>query len=163
MEGDDDNHPDFAKVHKDNHVANSQPGPKMQTQKQVNFEPLNLIESQARELSVEQLNFTEEQAMEAFMHFDSDGDGHISSAELSHVLLSLGQRLSAEELDQMMLVAGAQDSEHVTQDQFLKVVMSTNCESVKWRQVTDELGRPRVGGSLHSVSVGSLTKQHELM
>ena len=29
--------------------------------------------------------------------------------------------------------------------------------------VTDELGRPRVGGSLHSVSVGSLTKQHELM
>ncbi len=39
---------------------------------------------------------------EAFHVFDKDGDGFISAAELRHVMTTLGEKLTDEEVDEMM-------------------------------------------------------------
>ena len=41
---------------------------------------------------------TEEEIKEAFKVFDKDGNGFISAAELRHVMTSLGEKLSDEEV-----------------------------------------------------------------
>lgn len=43
--------------------------------------------------------------MEAFRVFDRNGDGFISPAELHHVMTNLGERLSEEEVDEMIATA----------------------------------------------------------
>lgn len=45
---------------------------------------------------------TEEEIKEAFKVFDKDGKGTISAAELRHVLTNLGEKLSEEEVDEMI-------------------------------------------------------------
>mmetsp|Transcript_15582 Transcript_15582/g.2596 ORF Transcript_15582/g.2596 Transcript_15582/m.2596 type:complete len:81 (+) Transcript_15582:156-398(+) len=45
---------------------------------------------------------TEEELRELFMVFDRDGDGHITPAELRHVMKTLGEALSEEEVDEIM-------------------------------------------------------------
>ena len=45
---------------------------------------------------------TEDTLREAFKVFDKDGNGYISSAELRHVMTSLGERLTDEEVDDMI-------------------------------------------------------------
>ncbi|KAF9345906.1 hypothetical protein BGX34_004369 [Mortierella sp. NVP85] len=43
-----------------------------------------------------------EEILEAFKVFDKDGNGYITPAELRHVMSNLGEKLSDEELDQMI-------------------------------------------------------------
>ena len=45
---------------------------------------------------------TEEEIREAFKVFDKNGDGYISAAELRHVMTNLGERLTDEEVDEMI-------------------------------------------------------------
>ena len=45
---------------------------------------------------------TEEEIKEAFKVFDKDGKGTISAAELRHVLTNLGEKLTEEEVDEMI-------------------------------------------------------------
>lgn len=45
----------------------------------------------------------DQEIMEAFKVFDKNGDGYISGAELKHVLNSIGEKLSDEELETMIL------------------------------------------------------------
>ena len=44
----------------------------------------------------------DETLQEAFAVFDKDGNGFISAAELRHVMTNLGQRLTDEEVDEMI-------------------------------------------------------------
>jgi len=45
---------------------------------------------------------TENDIREAFRVFDKDGTGYVSVAELKHAMISLGERLSEEEVDQLI-------------------------------------------------------------
>ncbi len=45
---------------------------------------------------------TEEEIREAFRVFDKDGNGFISAAELRHVMTNLGEKLTDEEVDEMI-------------------------------------------------------------
>jgi len=45
---------------------------------------------------------TEEELIEAFKVFDRDGNGFISAAELRHVMCNLGEKLTDEEVDEMI-------------------------------------------------------------
>lgn len=45
---------------------------------------------------------SEEEIKEAFKVFDKDGNGFISAAELRHVMTNLGEKLTDEEVDEMI-------------------------------------------------------------
>ena len=45
---------------------------------------------------------TDEELREAFKVFDKDGNGFISAAELRHVMTNLGEKLTDEEVDEMI-------------------------------------------------------------
>ena len=45
---------------------------------------------------------TEEEIKEAFRVFDKDGNGFISAAELRHVMTNLGEKLTDEEVNEMI-------------------------------------------------------------
>ncbi|CAF3336768.1 unnamed protein product [Rotaria socialis] len=45
---------------------------------------------------------TEDDIREAFRVFDKDGTGYVSVAELKHAMISLGERLSEEEVDELI-------------------------------------------------------------
>ena len=45
---------------------------------------------------------SEEEILEAFKVFDKDGNGFISAAELRHIMTNLGEKLTDEEVDEMI-------------------------------------------------------------
>jgi len=66
---------------------------------------------------------TAEDFIEGLRHFDKDGNGYISSAELRHLLTTLGEKLSDEEVEQ--LLAGHEDSQgNVHYEEFVRAVMN---------------------------------------
>ncbi|VDN03995.1 unnamed protein product [Thelazia callipaeda] len=67
-------------------------------------------------------NHTLEEFVEGLSHFDKEGNGMINIAELRHLLTTLGERLSDEEVDQ--LLAGHDDSHgNVNISDFVRAIM----------------------------------------
>ena len=56
---------------------------------------------------------TEEELIEAFKVFDRDGNGLISAAELRHVMTNLGEKLTDEEVDEMIREADIDGDGHI--------------------------------------------------
>jgi len=66
---------------------------------------------------------TAEDFIEGLRHFDKDGNGYISSAELRHLLTTLGEKLTEEEVEALM--AGHEDPHgNVNYEEFVRMVMS---------------------------------------
>ncbi|CAG9853573.1 unnamed protein product [Phyllotreta striolata] len=66
---------------------------------------------------------TAEDFIEGLRHFDKDGNGYISSAELRHLLTTLGEKLMDDEVEQLLL--GHEDSHgNVNYEEFVKAIMS---------------------------------------
>ncbi|KAG8044517.1 hypothetical protein GUJ93_ZPchr0067g6548, partial [Zizania palustris] len=69
---------------------------------------------------------SEEELKEAFRVFDKDQNGFISAAELRHVMTNLGEKLTDEEVDEMIREADVDGDGQINYDEFVKVMMA-NC------------------------------------
>lgn len=65
---------------------------------------------------------TSDNLREAFRIFDKDGNGMINAAELRHVLTNLGEKLTDEEVDEMIREADMTGDGQVNYDEFVKVM-----------------------------------------
>jgi len=64
---------------------------------------------------------TEEELIEAFKVFDRDGNGFISAAELRHVMTNLGEKLTDEEVDEMIREADVDGDGQINYEEFVKM------------------------------------------
>lgn len=62
---------------------------------------------------------SEEEIREAFRVFDKDGNGFISAAELRHVMTNLGEKLTDEEVDEMIREADIDGDGQVNYEGYL--------------------------------------------
>jgi len=67
---------------------------------------------------------TEEELIEAFKVFDRDGNGFISAAELRHVMTNLGEKLTDEEVDEMIREADVDGDGQINYEEFVKMMMA---------------------------------------
>jgi calmodulin len=67
---------------------------------------------------------SEEEIKEAFKVFDKDGNGFISAAELRHVMTNLGEKLTDEEVDEMIREADIDGDGQINYEEFVKMMMS---------------------------------------
>jgi len=68
---------------------------------------------------------SEEELIEAFKVFDRDGNGFISAAELRHVMTNLGEKLTDEEVDEMIREADVDGDGQINYEEFVKMMMAT--------------------------------------
>ncbi|XP_061496310.1 calmodulin-like protein 3 [Rhineura floridana] len=66
---------------------------------------------------------SEEEIREAFRVFDKEGNGYISAAELRHVMTNLGEKLTDEEVDEMIKEADVDRDGRVNYEEFVRVMM----------------------------------------
>ncbi|PPR89743.1 hypothetical protein GOBAR_AA30940 [Gossypium barbadense] len=69
---------------------------------------------------------SEEELKEAFRVFDKDQNGFISAAELRHVMTNLGEKLTDEEVDEMIREADVDGDGQINYEEFVKVMMAKN-------------------------------------
>ncbi|KAL4448878.1 hypothetical protein ABPG77_007595 [Micractinium sp. CCAP 211/92] len=67
---------------------------------------------------------SEAELMEAFKVFDKDGNGFISAAELRHVMTNLGEKLTDEEVDEMIREADTDGDGQVDYNEFVKMMLA---------------------------------------
>ena len=67
---------------------------------------------------------SEEELKEAFKVFDKDGSGFISASELRSVMVNLGERLTDEEVDEMIREADIDGDGQINYEEFVKMMMS---------------------------------------
>ncbi|XP_042400121.1 calmodulin-like isoform X1 [Zingiber officinale] len=67
---------------------------------------------------------SEEELKEAFKVFDKDQNGFISKNELKNVMMSLGEKLTDEEVDQMIKEADLDGDGQVNYEEFVKMMKS---------------------------------------
>lgn len=79
---------------------------------------LNLMVRKMRETD------TEEELIEAFQVFDREGNGLITAQELRHVMTNLGEKLSAEEADEMIREADVDGDGQINYEEFVKMMLS---------------------------------------
>jgi calmodulin len=67
---------------------------------------------------------TEEEVINAFKVFDKDGNGMISSTELRHVMTTLGDQLTDEEVDEMIREADIDGDGYINYEEFVRMMMA---------------------------------------
>ena len=67
---------------------------------------------------------TEEELIEAFKVFDRDGNGLISGNELQHVMNSLGENISQDEVEEMIKEADLDGDGYINYEEFVKMIMN---------------------------------------
>jgi len=67
--------------------------------------------------------YTFDDIAEGLRHFDADGSGFINAAELRHLLTALGEKLTEDEVEQL-LEGVADDDGKVNYEMFIKQIMN---------------------------------------
>ena len=66
----------------------------------------------------------EEQRREVFMFFDADEKGFITVSDLRQAMINLGEKLTDNDVRQMIKEADINEDGHVSYDEFIKIVSS---------------------------------------
>ena len=61
---------------------------------------------------------------EAFREFDLDKNGFVGAAEIAHVLQSMGEKATDDEVDEMILMADLDGDGRISFDEFFKLINS---------------------------------------
>ena len=69
---------------------------------------------------------TEEELLEAFKVFDRDGNGLISGNELQHVMTSLGENISQDEVEEMIKEADLDGDGYINYEEFVRMILNKN-------------------------------------
>jgi Ca2+-binding EF-hand superfamily protein len=69
-------------------------------------------------------NDTEEELIETFKFFDKDGNGLISAHELRFVMMTAGESLKEEEIDEMIREADIDGDGYVDYEEFVRMMLS---------------------------------------
>ena len=64
----------------------------------------------------------EEEMLEAFKVFDSDGNGNISADELRQIMANLGEKLTDEEVDEMVKEADIDGDGQINYEEFVRMM-----------------------------------------
>ena len=64
------------------------------------------------------------QVDELWAMFDKDGNGFISAAELRHIMTNLGEKLTDEEVDEMIREADIDGDGQINYEEFVKMMMA---------------------------------------
>ncbi|OEL35348.1 Calmodulin [Dichanthelium oligosanthes] len=67
---------------------------------------------------------SEEELRESFEMFDKDRDGYISAAELRHMMANLGEKLTDEEVDDMIREADTDGDGLVSYEEYKRMMLS---------------------------------------
>ena len=62
--------------------------------------------------------------IEAFLIFDREGNGLISNNEFKHIMLSLGEKLSEEEIEQMIKIGDPKQEGFINYKQFVEKIIN---------------------------------------
>merc|ERR1711877_122 len=74
-------------------------------------------------VSGKKITDTVDDFVEGLRHFDKEGNGRISAIELRHLLTGLGEKMSEEEVEQ--LIHGKEDSQgNINYEEFVKMVLA---------------------------------------
>ena len=65
---------------------------------------------------------SEKELKEAFRVFDRDGDGCISAKDLRHIMTNLGEKLTDEEVDEMIMEADINGDGQIDYEEFVTVL-----------------------------------------
>ncbi|KAF9818441.1 hypothetical protein IEO21_02790 [Rhodonia placenta] len=102
---------------------------------------------------------SEEEIKEAFKVFDKDGNGYISAAELRHVMTNLGEKLSDNEVDEMIREADVDGDGQINYDgAFLASSTITWLTYNLWVPINTEFVKVRITNSVLS-SIANLLQQ----
>ncbi|KAK6633811.1 hypothetical protein RUM43_001402 [Polyplax serrata] len=66
----------------------------------------------------------EEELREAFRIFDKEGNGFITAAELRHIMMNLGEKLTEEECDEMIREADVMGDGNINYEEFVTMMMT---------------------------------------
>mmetsp|Transcript_14090 Transcript_14090/g.23307 ORF Transcript_14090/g.23307 Transcript_14090/m.23307 type:complete len:152 (-) Transcript_14090:485-940(-) len=68
--------------------------------------------------------YTQDEILDAFRVFDKDGNGYITTVELRHIMTNLGEKLTDEEVDEMIREADVSGDGRVNYTEFVQLLMS---------------------------------------
>ena len=67
---------------------------------------------------------TQEELIEAFKIFDRDGNGLISANELQHVMTSLGENVTEEEVEEMIKESDLDGDAYINYEEFVRMIVN---------------------------------------
>ncbi|MQM13492.1 hypothetical protein Taro_046417 [Colocasia esculenta] len=108
-------------------------------------------------LMARKLNGTDsaEELTEAFGVFDKDQDNLISAAELRHVMNNLGERLSNDEIGEMIREADVDGDGQINYDEFVRVMMAKKHQ----RRADSGKGSLGGGGAMEAIPMSKRKRQ----
>ena len=68
---------------------------------------------------------TEDEVINAFRVFDKEGNGLISSAELKHIMMTIGDKMTEEEADEMVNEADIDEDGMINYEEFVRMMMAS--------------------------------------